>query len=68
MENTTSFQKMDVELTDTSPEKCRSLIFRSHEYWECYVQQRAHFSLHLVGTCSMGSTTDAMTVVDSKLR
>lgn len=68
MENTTSFQKMSVEYTETPPEKCRSLVFRSYEYWQCYIQQRGYSWLHIVGTCSMGPDSDPLAVVDSKLR
>lgn len=68
MENTSPFQNMGVELADTIPEKCRSLAFRSHEYWQCYVKQRGLSCLHLVGTCSMEPKMDTMAVVDSKLR
>lgn len=68
MENTTSFQKMNVEYTESSPARCRTLPFRSQEYWKCYVKQRGYSWLHIVGTCSMGSDTDALSVVDSRLR
>lgn len=59
---------MSVEYTELPPENCRGLVFRSHEYWECYVKQRGYSWLHIVGTCSMGLVTDSLTVVDSKLR
>lgn len=68
MENTTPFQNMGVAYTETPPDNCRGLVFRSHEYWECYVKQRGYSWLHIVGTCSMGPVTDPLTVVDSKLR
>lgn len=68
MENTTPFQKMSVEYTETPPDQCRNLSFRSHEYWQCYVKQRGYSWLHIVGTCSMGPITDPLTVVDSKFR
>lgn len=68
MESTTPFQKMRVEYTEAPPDKCRSLAFRSHQYWQCYVKQRGYSWLHIVGTCSMGSDTDPLAVVDSKLR
>lgn len=68
MENTTSFQNMSVVYTETPPDKCRGIIFRSNEYWRCYIKQRGYSWLHIVGTCSMGADTDPMTVVDSKLR
>lgn len=68
MENTTSFQKMNVEYTEAPPEQCLSLPFRSQEYWQCYVKQRGYSWLHIVGTCSMGPITDPLTVVDSKFR
>ncbi|KAG4075742.1 hypothetical protein HA402_003568 [Bradysia odoriphaga] len=68
MENTTSFQKMSVEYTEASPERCRSFAFRSQAYWKCYVKQRGYSWLHIVGTCSMGLGTDPLAVVDSSLR
>ncbi|KAJ6644321.1 Glucose dehydrogenase [FAD, quinone] [Pseudolycoriella hygida] len=68
METTTPFRKMNVEYTETPPERCRSVPFRSQEYWRCYVSQRGYSWLHIVGTCSMGRKTDPMAVVDSKLR
>lgn len=68
METATPFRKMGVQLTDTSPQKCGNLVFRSRDYWRCYIQQRGQVVLHLTGTCSMGPKTDPMAVVDSKLR
>lgn len=59
---------MSVEYTESPPEKCRSLAFRSHAYWQCYVNQRGYSWLHIVGTCSMGPDADPLAVVDSKLR
>ncbi|XP_037034227.1 oxygen-dependent choline dehydrogenase-like [Bradysia coprophila] len=66
--NTTQFKKMDIVCTDTTPDKCSHLVFRSAKYWECYIAQRGVPYWHPTGTCSMGKSTDPNAVVDSKLR
>ncbi|OXA37831.1 glucose dehydrogenase [FAD, quinone] [Folsomia candida] len=64
MENTTSFQAMDVAYTESIPEACRLVPYRSNQYWMCYVHQRGYSWLHIVGTCAMGLPGNPMTVVD----
>lgn len=40
----------------------------SDVFWDCFIRRKAVTIDHLGGTCKMGSDTDGMAVVDSKLR
>lgn len=70
MEETTPFEAMEMTPTDSIPNECQNLTFRSEEFFECYINQRSPYIWnHAVGTCKMGNILDdPLAVVDSKLR
>jgi len=47
---------------------CEEFIFRSDEYWECYIKSTLRNYAHSIGTCRMGRLDDERSIVDSKLR
>lgn len=42
---------------------CSDFLFRTTEYWECYIRQLTLTMYHPVGTCRMGDKTDEDAVV-----
>lgn len=49
-------------------DKCDSLIFKSDDYWRCYIRHMTQTVYHPVGTCKMGCDIDKESVVNPKLR
>ena len=70
IETSTSFQSLNASLTQTvAVPGCETLMFRSREYWECFIRRSAGIGVfHYFGSCRMGQVGDTQAVVDSKLR
>jgi choline dehydrogenase-like flavoprotein len=67
-ENTTSFRNLGTKFTSKCFPGCEGTVFRSADYWACYVR---HFTFTLgdaVGTASMGFPGSPFGVTDSELR
>jgi choline dehydrogenase-like flavoprotein len=47
---------------------CEELDFDTKSYWECMLRNIGTSSLHAVGTCKMGPSSDPEAVVDPKLK
>ncbi|CAG7721776.1 unnamed protein product, partial [Allacma fusca] len=68
-EGTQTFQNIGAKFTVEPIEECRDTVFRSKDYWACYVQYRSQSLYHTSCTCRMGKPNDREgSVVDSKLR
>ncbi|CAG7828771.1 unnamed protein product [Allacma fusca] len=68
-EGTQAFKKIGAKYAGEPIEECRDTVFRSKDYWACYVQYRVTSLWHTAGTCRMGKSNDREgSVVDSKLR
>ena len=66
VETTPSFRKVNATFTQESFPGCENVEFRSDEYWECFVRHLSITLHHIVGTCAMGGSDEA--VVDPELR
>ncbi|CAG7820636.1 unnamed protein product, partial [Allacma fusca] len=68
-EGTQAFKNIGVKFVDKPIEECKDMVFRSKDYWTCYIQHRTMSMWHASGTCRMGKLNDRDgSVVDSKLR
>ncbi|CAG7662678.1 unnamed protein product, partial [Allacma fusca] len=68
-EGTEAFKNIGARFTVEPIQECRDTIFRSKDYWACYVEHRATTTWHTASTCMMGKPNDWHgSVVDSKLR
>uniref|UniRef100_T1J979 Glucose-methanol-choline oxidoreductase N-terminal domain-containing protein n=1 Tax=Strigamia maritima TaxID=126957 RepID=T1J979_STRMM len=47
---------------------CKMFDELSDDYWKCYIRHYTYGLFHQSGTCKMGSQTDPLAVVDSRLR
>ncbi|CAG7822514.1 unnamed protein product [Allacma fusca] len=69
LEGTQAFKNIGTRFTDEPIKECKYTVFRSKDYWACYVQYRATSLWHTSGACRMGKPNDRVgSVVDSKLR
>ena len=69
LETTTAFKKLGAHLIPEPFPGCENEIFRSREYWECYIRHTTDGTYHIVSTCRMGGgPSDKNSVVDSRLR
>ncbi|GAU93420.1 hypothetical protein RvY_05365 [Ramazzottius varieornatus] len=62
------FKKVGITPNFPSFPVCAALPAGSEEYYECIIRYAARSAYHPVGTCKMGKSSDASTVVDSSLR
>lgn len=58
------FQKLGVKLYEAKIPGCESHEFNTDDYWKCYAMHLSATLHHQVGTCKMGSISDATTVID----
>lgn len=65
---TKMFKYLNTKLNRAVIPGCEGLEFLSDEYWACEARHYSQTIYHPVGTCKMGPTTDAMAVVDARLR
>ncbi|XP_033741063.1 glucose dehydrogenase [FAD, quinone]-like [Pecten maximus] len=47
---------------------CKQHVFRSDDFWTCFIRQMATTVYHPTGTCRMGRADDRTAVVDPQLR
>lgn len=67
-ENTDSYKKAGGEFLHIPIRNCERYLFRSDNYYRCYIQYFSSTNFHPVGTSKMGPHTDPQAVVDSHLR
>ncbi|CAG7820760.1 unnamed protein product, partial [Allacma fusca] len=69
VEGTQAFKNIGAKFTVEPVEECRDTVYRSKDYWACYVQHTSMSVWHTSCTCRMGQPNDwDGSVVDSKLR
>ena len=68
VEKSKLFQSIGVKHSPISLPTCANVPFRSDAYWECYLRHLTLTLYHPSGTCAMGKSNDAKSVVDSELR
>ncbi|CAG7683969.1 unnamed protein product, partial [Allacma fusca] len=69
LETSIAFRIMGPPFTLQPYRPCLLYVFRSLEYWKCYIRYNSRSGYNSVGTCRMGSgPEDPKAVVDSKLR
>lgn len=47
---------------------CDVFVYRSDDYWRCFIRYTSRSLLHLAGTAKMGPENDTEAVVDNRLR
>lgn len=67
-EGTPAFKRIAARFSNVPIEECREMVFRSQEYWECFIRERFASGLHGGGTCKMGKGQGDDAVVDTNLR
>lgn len=65
---TKSFIGYEIEEVRFSLPDCDVFQYDTDEYWRCYVSYFSTTMYHPIGTCSMGISNDANTVVHSNLK
>ena len=65
---TKSFQSLNASLVKIPIPECDPLPYPSDEYEKCYIKYFSASLWHPSGTCKMGKTSAATTVVDSQLK
>ncbi|CAG7728009.1 unnamed protein product, partial [Allacma fusca] len=69
LEGTQAFKKIGTKYAGEPIQECKHTIFRSKDYWACYIEHRTTSVWHSSCTCGMGKQNDRDgSVVDSKLR
>ncbi|CAG7820916.1 unnamed protein product [Allacma fusca] len=68
VEETDAFQSVGARLAPTSFPGCEQHLFRSDQYWECYIRHMSISLHHIVGTAAMGKKGNRNAVVDPQLR
>ncbi|CAG7817279.1 unnamed protein product, partial [Allacma fusca] len=67
-ENSTTYQSIGARLLPVPWPGCEKFVFKSLEYYECYIRHLTFTLWHAAGTCKMGRADDPMAVVDTRLR
>lgn len=63
------FKSLGAKLLGRSHPECTSFDAGSDAYWECYLRHNAFPVVHhMSGTCRMGKSEDASSVVDAQLK
>ena len=65
---TTRFKSLKSSIIKFPIPKCDPLPYPSDEYEKCYIKYFSAFLWHPSGTCKMGKSNDATSVVDSRLK
>jgi choline dehydrogenase-like flavoprotein len=68
VENTTAFAKVGGRFTESVFPGCENVLFKSDDYWRCFIHQYSITLHHIVGPCSIGRKDSKDAVVDSRLR
>ncbi|XP_061391340.1 glucose dehydrogenase [FAD, quinone]-like [Musca vetustissima] len=66
--NTTGFRRKNADIIQLPLEECNRLLFKSAEYWKCYLKYMSTTCYHPVGTAKMGPADDESSVVNRRLR
>lgn len=68
-EKTIPYKRLGTRILPVDFPACQNRVFKSDQYWKCYIRHASQAGLHAGGTCRMGSgINDPDAVVDSKLR
>ena len=65
---TDTFKSIGVNFNLTKMSACSKHVFRSDDYWECFIRYNALTVYHPTSTCKMGHPDDESTVVDAELK
>ncbi|CAG7730995.1 unnamed protein product, partial [Allacma fusca] len=68
VEETEAFRSVGAQLASAAFPGCENRLFRSDEYWECYIRHMSISQHHFVGTAAMGKSDNRHAVVDPELR
>ncbi|XP_037039112.1 glucose dehydrogenase [FAD, quinone]-like [Bradysia coprophila] len=59
-----SMKRLGAEINPKPFPGCEDFTFASNNYWQCYVRHLTLTAFHPVGTCRMGASDDATSVVN----
>lgn len=65
---TKAFKELGVDLNQLKVPFCSAYVFRSDEFWECFIRHVGVTEYHPCCTCKMGGDRDPLAVVDPQLR
>lgn len=63
-----TFKAFDGQFVELNIPECKQYIFKSDDYWRCYVKYMGTTIYHPIGSNKMGNPKDKSAVVDPKLR
>ncbi|XP_055845324.1 glucose dehydrogenase [FAD, quinone]-like [Episyrphus balteatus] len=68
MEETVAFKEQNAKLIQINLPECDKFLFKSDNYWKCYMKYMSNTVYHMAGTVKMGPDTDSTAVLDWRLR
>lgn len=68
LDGTKGHQRINAKIRQSTVPKCQTLPYDTDEFWECHIRHVTYTIYHYSGTCKMGPDSDALAVVNERLR